>query len=51
LYAQLVSENAGLERFAANLQTLIAQLEMAPDRYNINPYSDGITKGIHILGC
>lgn len=51
LYARLANEKAGLTAFLAHLQTLIAQLETDPDRYNINPYPDGVKKGIHILGC
>ena len=50
IYNRLSSKYGELTEFIDRLQSLLNKLANHKDKYNINPYSDKIKRGIYILG-
>ena len=50
IYERLRSKYGDLSKFLEKLKLFNADLAENKYLYNINPYSDGVKKGIHILG-
>ncbi len=50
VYETIRNQYQDVNDFSKDLKRFIAVLIKNKDLYNINPYSDGVKKGIHILG-